>query len=250
MWCEKCGGEIDKETSCCKRCGAYCRETALRASQDLSDSHWQQEEPAQETAKKTETRLPAGAGRAWELCVEKTTKLGKGVRGFFDRKVKPLYRKADKAAAPYADRVIALVDSKLPQLHRAEEKSPEKKRAVLYAALLGVIVALVMLVVLICSLSSPALNGRWIVAQQGDSSGSPIIAQFDSRSISFFVQTDDGLKLYREGRLKTYRSEDGDVLEITYSDGTVKTLYYEIDGKRGTFTDAVTGRIQIWSRSD
>ena len=155
-----------------------------------------------------------------------------------------IYNAFDRRTAPFLNALLEkfyYVRFKDMRRRRTDDEAEKRRLRRNVWSVCGVILAVaVCAAVFIASLFSEPINGKWIVSY--DVSGSPnIIMEFQpGGSASIQVKSEDGWHIHRQGRYKTQRRNGHDMLTITYEDGSVSRLYYEIDGKIGTFTNVDT----------
>lgn len=227
MRCEHCGCEVNMQTLRCTACGASILDDMHSAAQTQPQSSEQRQKPQQKEA----------------ASAQQTT----GQQKNEQRQSKGLLARADAILAPFADRILEKYYAKMPKMNRAKD-SRDLDRMVIYAIALGILVLIVVVVLVIILSQSPAIVGRWTAGTQDVQSDS-LTFEFTSKGeVNVYVKALEGELLYKSGSYSTRRDDGRNLLEIRYSDGSVSTLYYEIDGKEGEFTNAQSGAVQTWHR--
>lgn len=147
----------------------------------------------------------------------------------------------DKRIAPATDKVMSVYRAKFPTYNRVAH-SPIKERVAVVGVFLACVAVLVIAVSLILSSIAASVTGEWTVADELTvefTSGGKVISR---------VWSDGQPHVEREGTYTTRRSNGRNLLTITYEDGTVRNLYYTVDGDTGTFTNVDTNLEDIYIR--
>lgn len=174
------------------------------------------------------------------------------VDGLIHGRLGKIYDGFDRRTAPFLDKLLEkfyYVKFKDMRRRRADDAAEKRRLRRRVWSVCGVLLA-----VAVCgffffmSLLSEPINGKWIVSY--DVGGAPnIIMEFKpGGGASISVKSEDGWHIHRQGRYQTQRKNGHDMLTITYEDGSVARLYYEIDGKTGTFINVDTNMETQYTR--
>lgn len=163
-----------------------------------------------------------------------------------------IYNGFDRRTAPFLDKLLEkfyYVKFKDMRRRKADDAAEKRRLRRHVWSVCGVLLAVAVCAFLfIGSLFSEPINGKWIVSY--DVSGAPnILMEFKpGGGASISVKSEDGWHIHRQGRYRTQRKNGHDMLTITYEDGSVARLYYEIDGKTGTFINVDTNMETQYTR--
>ena len=163
-----------------------------------------------------------------------------------------IYDGFDRRTAPILDKLLEkfyYIKFKDLRRRRADDAAEKKRLRRNVWSVCGVLLMVaVFSVIFFMSLLSEPINGKWIVSY--DVGGAPnIVMEFKpGGSASISVKSADGWHIHRQGRYRTQRKNGHDMLTITYEDGSVSRLYYEINGKTGTFINVDTNMETEYTR--
>lgn len=216
----------------------------------------EQNEQMSESAKRlNEFPEEKGADKFLTQLGEKFDAVWLKVKHFFGdlvhNKIGRLYRKLDEKTAPFLNKILdKFYYIKFKGLKRKIEDNDDEKRKLrkLIWSVCGAVIALAMcLVIFVVSMFTDSITGQWVVSY--DSSGKPnIITEFTVGGKAVVsVKSEDGWHVHKQGTYKTQRKNGHDMLIITYEDGSTSRLYYDIDGKEGTFRNVETNEETVYT---
>ncbi len=164
---------------------------------------------------------------------------GKGILSEIRQKVAGLLDRADRLTQPVTERLRLWVESRMPRLNRARSSSKWERLALAGAGLTAVVLVIVVISAIAASIPE-SIRGEWIVSDEGDKS--VFTVEFSRKEVVARVYGDDGeAYIYRKGTYTTQRQNGRDLLTIEYEDGSLAHLYYELDGREGSFVNVDTG---------
>lgn len=167
-----------------------------------------------------------------------------GLRG----KIELLLDRLDRQTEPVTERLRTWYNSKMPQLNRAQSSS-KWERLALMGILATIVFVVVVLISLIVSSIPSSISGEWMVSEEG--STSLLTVEFSRGDVTVRVYDEAGEPhVYKHGTYETRRSNGHDLLTVTYEDGSISHLYYEINGITGEFTNVDTGSSDRYLRVD
>lgn len=208
-----------------------------------------QEEEMSEAARRLNT-FPeeSGVDKVLTFIGEKYDNAVLAVKGFFHRlihvRVKRVYDKLDKKTAPFLDKLLdRFYQMRFGKLkHKRDESAEEKRKARkrIWSVCAVIAVLLLCVGIFITTLFTEKITGQWIVSYDVNDKPNVIMEFTPGGSAVVSVKSEDGWHVHKQGKYKTQRKNGHDMLTITYEDGTISRLYYEIDGRSGTFINVET----------
>ena len=233
-------------------------ERLLSADEDIRED---EDRPSYEDIRAERERLRAEQpsafdniwGKAYKFIKEKSAAaLDKlGVSGMGDRVKKRLRgsRAAETAKSVWSltgERLVTLYNEKFPELKRVR-RSTLKQRIFAGIAIFVLAAAAVVLFVSLASSIAPGIKGEWLITETGR--GERLTWEFTGTGkVIVRTYTDGEPHVYRTGTYKKRRRNDHNMLTITYEDGTVTRLYYEVSRGTGTFTNVDSNRTAQYKR--
>ena len=208
-----------------------------------------EEEEMSEAARRLNT-FPeeSGLDKAITLALDTVDRVRGAVGRFLQktvvRRASALYRRFDAKTERWVNPLLdwrGAVRSGKQARQRAD--TPEERRRgrkIFWSICLAAVMGLLLTAVLAASLLTDSVIGKWVVSY--DVSDKPnIIMEFKPGGTAVIsVRSEDGWHIHKKGRYKTQRKNGYDMLTITYEDGSVSRLYYQIEGRSGTFTNVDT----------
>lgn len=156
------------------------------------------------------------------------------------------YMLIKKAWSMSGEKLITLYNEKFPALKRVRQSTLKQK--IIAAVLIAVfIIGIAALMISLAASIAPGVRGEWLITETG--MGEKLTWEFTGTG-KVIVRTygSDGAHIYRTGTYKKKRRNDHNMLTITYEDGTVTRLYYEISRGVGTFTNVDSNRTAQYKR--
>lgn len=210
-------------------------------------------EPPEEEMSEAARRLntfpeESGLDKVLTFIGEKYDSAVLAVKGFWQRTVhvrfKRIYDQFDQKTAPFLnkllDRFYHMRFGKLKRRIPESEEEKSKARQKIWSVC-GVLLAVVLCVgIFVASLFTDEITGQWVVSYDINDKPNVIMEFTPGGSAIVSVKSEDGWHVHKQGQYKTRRKNGHDMLTITYEDGTVSRLYYEIQGRSGTFINVET----------
>lgn len=160
--------------------------------------------------------------------------------------IRKVYERVEKLLAPVSRRVLEVYHRRFPELKRAQRNSVWERIAVT----LGCVAAaalVVMLVVWILSSIAPGVSGEWLVRDMDN--GERLTWEFTVGGKVYIKNYVDGDSyIYESGTYEKHRKNGHNLLTITYDDGKITRLYYDISRKSGTFTNVDSNKSAEYKR--
>ncbi len=152
----------------------------------------------------------------------------------------------EKRIAPYTDKVLKVYHEKFPQPKRVKS-SPLFERIAVALAAVAALAVVVFLIVLIVSSIAPGVKGEWLITETAE--GERLTWEFSvTGEVVVRAYVDDQSHIYRSGSYEKKRKNGHNLLTITYEDGDITRLYYEIKGKKGTFINVDSNETAEYTR--
>ena len=160
--------------------------------------------------------------------------------------VASVYEKADKLFSPISKRVLEAYHKRVPELKRVQHNSIWERIAVMVGCV-ALIAVIVMAVIWISSSIAPSVKGEWLIREMSD--GEQLTWEFTAGGEVYVRAYENGESyVYQTGEYKKQRKNSHNMLTITYEDGKVTRLYYEIDKDTGTFTNVDSNKTAVYER--
>ncbi|MBE6753971.1 MAG: hypothetical protein E7559_06450 [Ruminococcaceae bacterium] len=141
----------------------------------------------------------------------------------------------DKLTAPVSKWVMDKYHKRFPELKRAQ-RNPLWERIAILAGCAAVLVLVIMVVSSIASSIAPGVRGEWLIRETN--TGERLTWVFSgTNEVEVRTYVDGESHVYQTGKYKKQRKNDHNLLTITYEDGKVIRLYYEVNKKSGIFTN-------------
>ena len=151
----------------------------------------------------------------------------------FDGKTAPLLN-------PLLDKLHKRQSGHLSRKKQEEDAERYLARRRVWSAAAVLLAVLLCVGILLASLLTDSINGKWIVSYDVNHRPDVIMEFRPGGGAAISVKSEDGWHIHKQGRYKTRRQNGHDLLTISYEDGTVSRLYYVIEGKKGTFINVET----------
>ena len=223
-------------------------EPSAKSEAPESDSPPPEEEMSEEARRLNTFPEESGVDKVLTFIGEIFDNIVAAVKGFWNRtiesRLKRFYKKFDRKTAPLLNPFLErFYHMRYGHLKRKTAESDEEKRRArkkIWSVCGGILVILLCVGIFVASLFTDEITGQWVVSYDINDKPNIIMEFTPTGSAVISVKSEDGWHVHKQGKYKTQRRNGHDMLTITYEDGTVSRLYYDIKGRSGTFTNVET----------
>lgn len=227
---------------------AEASESAPNTESAENDAPPPEEEMSEEARRLNTFPEESGIDKVLTFIGEKYDNAILAVKGFWQKKVHTkvsrFYHRLDQKTAPLLNPVLdRFYHMRFGHLKRRIAESDEEKsraRQKIWSVCGVIVVILLCAGIFVASLFTDEITGQWVVSYDINDKPNIVMEFTPGGNAIVSVKSEDGWHVHKQGKYKTQRKNGHDMLTITYEDGTVSRLYYEIEGRSGTFINVET----------
>ena len=223
-------------------------ESAAPAESTESDALPPEEEMSEAARRLNTFPDESGLDKVFTFIGETFDAAAAAVKGGWNRTVysrcQRLYKKFDRKTARFLNPLLEkFYHMRFGHLKRRIAESDEEKsraRRKIWSVCGMLLVILLCMGIFVASLFTDEITGQWVISYDINDKPNIMMEFTPTGSAIISVKSEDGWHVHKQGKYKTQRKNGHDMLTITYEDGTVSRLYYNIKGRSGTFTNVET----------